>query len=132
MSFSADISRFIGKTEKIVERSIRRICMDLFVKVVEKSPVDKGRFRGNWFLTINTPSNQGGTGFIDKGKFRDPPDTANYSRADSASKGYKIGDAAIYLTNNLPYAYRLETGYSKQAPSGMARLSVMEIASKYK
>jgi hypothetical protein len=125
MSFTADISRFIGKTEKSAEQAVRVICMELFSKVVLKSPVDSGRFRGNWFPSINYVSNEITESF-------DKTGTATIKRGKSIIWQYKLGDAAIYLTNNLPYAYRLETGYSKQAPSGMARLSVMEIASKYK
>jgi hypothetical protein len=34
----------------------------------------------------------------------------------------------IYLTNALPYARRLEYGWSKQAPSGMVRISAMRFA----
>ena len=30
----------------------------------------------------------------------------------------------FYITNNLPYIMRLEFGYSKQAPAGMARITV--------
>jgi hypothetical protein len=30
----------------------------------------------------------------------------------------------IYLTNSLPYARRLEYGWSKQAPAGMVRITV--------
>jgi len=32
----------------------------------------------------------------------------------------------IYLTNNLPYAQRLEEGYSQQAPAGMVALTIQE------
>jgi hypothetical protein len=32
----------------------------------------------------------------------------------------------FYLTNNLPYGERLEYGYSKQAPSGMVRITLAE------
>jgi hypothetical protein len=33
-----------------------------------------------------------------------------------------------YITNNLPYAWRLEHGHSKQAPAGMVGLTVVEFA----
>lgn len=125
MSFTADISRFIGKTEKSAEQAVRKISFELLNKVILKSPVDTGRFRANWYVSVNYVSKEVSSS-VDK------------SGADSIRRGslginaYKLGDAAIYLSNNLPYAYRLEMGYSKQAPSGMARLSVMEIASKYR
>lgn len=124
MSFSADISRFISKTEKSIETGVRKISLELFSKVILKSPVDTGRFRANWYASINMPSSMVTT-MVDK------TGTDSIRKAGSVAQSYKIGDAAIYLTNNLPYAHRLETGYSGQAPQGMARLSVMEIASKY-
>jgi hypothetical protein len=31
-----------------------------------------------------------------------------------------------YLQNNLPYAWRLETGYSKQAPAGIVGITALE------
>jgi hypothetical protein len=125
MSFTADISRFIGKAEKSAEQAVRRISLDLLSRVILKSPVDTGRFRANWYASINYASNAVSNS-VDKSG------ADSIRRGGSSINSYKLGDAAIYLTNNLPYAYRLETGYSKQAPSGMARLSVMEIASKYK
>ena len=36
--------------------------------------------------------------------------------------GFSLGQT-LYLVNNLPYAMRLEYGYSKQAPAGMVRLT---------
>lgn len=43
----------------------------------------------------------------------------------AAWKLEKLGDT-YYITNDLPYAYRVETGYSTQAPAGMMRVSVIE------
>lgn len=40
--------------------------------------------------------------------------------------GWRLGSAAIFLTNNLPYIERLERGWSKQAPTGMVALTVAE------
>lgn len=44
-----------------------------------------------------------------------------------------------FVYNDRPYAYRVETGWSKQAPSGMMRLAVIDfpniiskLSSKYK
>ena len=130
MSFEADISRFIGKSEKNAEIVVRRISLELFNKVVQKSPVDTGRFRGNWFLTASVPSSQT-SARVDKQPYGSDAKDDYYSQAQSNVNRWKLSDNYIYLTNNLPYAYRLEMGYSKQANSGVARISVMEIASKY-
>ena len=34
------------------------------------------------------------------------------------------GGQTIYMVNNLPYARRLEYGWSKQSPSGVVRITV--------
>ncbi|NTX09022.1 hypothetical protein, partial [Myxococcus sp. CA040A] len=38
----------------------------------------------------------------------------------------KLGDT-VYVTNNLPYARRLEFGHSAQAPRGMVRVTVARL-----
>ena len=45
------------------------------------------------------------------------------NRATSKVNQYRLGDT-ITLSNNLPYAMRLEYGWSKKAPAGMVRLNV--------
>ena len=38
----------------------------------------------------------------------------------------------IFITNSLPYAYRLEyDGWSRQAPAGMVRVTVVEFAQRF-
>lgn len=128
MTFEADISRFIKKAGSNAETAVRKIGIELFRKVILKTPVDKGRLVGNWFVSLNVPSTEYSENALDPSRSRAQRDgTAQIIR-------YKIGDRAIYLTNNTPYAMRIETtGYSKvKAPQGMARISVMEIASKYR
>ncbi len=38
----------------------------------------------------------------------------------------KITESAVEISNEQPYAERIETGYSTQAPAGMMRISVLE------
>lgn len=130
MTFSADISKFVKKSNGNTEIVVRRIGLELFNKVVMKSPVDTGRFRGNWYLSVNAPYKQTFQRF-DMNALGSSPGDNFYNEAQSNVNRWKLADNSIYITNNLPYAERLEFGYSDQAPQGMARLSVMEIASKY-
>lgn len=125
MSFEADISKFVNKSSKKAELAIRKIGVELFSRVVLKSPVDTGRFRANWIASINVP-HVGDTESVDRGG------QAAIAKIVSEVTRYRFGDNYIYLTNNLPYGQRLEFGYSKQAPQGMVRLSLMEIASVFK
>ena len=79
-----------------------------------------GRFRGNWQVTFETPA-QGETGRPDKFGV----ETLNRGAAILA-QFYASQDSVIYFTNNVPYAVRLEFGYSSQAPNGMVRVTAQE------
>ena len=78
-----------------------------------------GRFRGNWQVTMNQPA-IGETGRIDKNGGE------TITAAAAAVSAYTQTDRSIWLTNNVPYAVRLEYGHSSQAPQGMVRLAAAE------
>lgn len=82
-----------------------------------------GRFRGNWQVGLDVQPD-GETGRIDK--------SGNMTMAvgNYMLEQFKVGTKAIYFTNNVPYAYRLEFGHSSQAPNGMVRITAEE-AVKY-
>lgn len=114
--FADQVSAFVQRTDAKIETAVRKIALDVFAEVIMMSPVDTGRFRGNWQVAIGSvPS---GTVEID-----DKAGTATLSRAQATALGLKAGQV-IYLVNNLPYAAALEYGYSQQAPGGMIRLTV--------
>lgn len=111
-------SQWVTKTERKMDTAVRKIALELFSRVILKSPVDTGRFRANWQVAVGSiPS---GTLELD-----DRSGTATISKATAGTAGVKAGDV-IYLVNNLPYAQRLEDGYSQQAPAGMVGLTVQE------
>ena len=79
-----------------------------------------GRFRGNWQIGFDTPP-QGAIDRIDKSG----QETLAANGAILA--GYRANEVnTIYFVNNVPYAVRLEFGYSKQAPRGMVRVTAQE------
>jgi hypothetical protein len=116
MSFGSDVSKWTAKTEAKIETAIRKIAIDVFAEVIMMSPVDEGRFRGNWQVAIGSIPT--GTLEID-----DKEGTATLNKAQAESLGLKAGQT-IFLVNNLPYAEALEYGHSQQAPGGMIRLTV--------
>ena len=117
-TFSLDIAAWVVKAGDRADLVVRKVALDLFAKIVLKSPVDTGRFRGHWTAGVNNvPS--GLTGRLDK------TGSATVAAIAGAVGGVKAGDR-IYLANNLPYAVRLEYGHSKQAPAGMVRTTIDE------
>ncbi|SUC36200.1 Uncharacterised protein [Providencia rustigianii] len=79
-----------------------------------------GRFRGNWQVTFDVPAD-GETGRVDK--------SGNMTKAvgNYVLEQFKVGMNAIYFTNNVPYAYRLEVGHSRQAPNGIIAVTAADV-----
>jgi hypothetical protein len=120
-TFTLDISRFVEKAKGNVDQVVRKIALTVFQRVIMKSPVDTGRFRGNWQVAIGTmPS--GVLAGVDKSG------GATIQRVAATALNMKAGEV-IYLMNNLAYARALEYGHSKQAPNGMVRITVAEFQS---
>lgn len=114
--FTLDVQAFVAKAKKNPETVMRSVSLKLFSAIIKASPVDTGRFRGNWQTTGVTPA----TGLI---AGVDP--TGNKAVNSAATFITNApGWNTFTLTNNLPYAERLEYGWSKQAPVGMVRVNI--------
>lgn len=113
--WSVPLDRLAQQTGVKIETVARKATFDLFRAVVLKSPVDTGRFRANWNVSYGT-SDVTFSDSINQGRA-----TSEVSKALTLPIG-----GVVFLSNGLPYANRLEYGYSQQAPSGMIRTSVVE------
>ncbi len=114
--WSVPMDTLIKRSGADVDKVVRKATFELFSSVVRKSPVDTGRFRANWNVSYGAPD-------------------ANTTESTQAARALAAAQKAltlptggkVYLTNGLPYAQRLEYGWSQQAPAGMIRLSVAEM-----
>lgn len=118
-AFAIDVARFVAKAKGNTDLVVRKICFDIFSRVIKKTPVDKGRAKGNWAVAIGQPAPATDRPF-DKSGQRTIADMKTFVN-DQMQAG-KI----IYLTNTLPYILRLEEGYSRKAPAGMVALTLRE------
>lgn len=119
MSFSIDLSKIVEKAKGKTDIAVRKVMLELFTKVINKSPVRSGRFRANWNVGYGSP------------------DTTTTTSTDSSLGKVQTEiataklEGSIFLSNSLPYSLRLERGWSGQAPAGMVRLSLVEITNQY-
>jgi len=124
MSFESDIIRFTNKSEKEADKIRRAVIIKLFSSVVDDTPVDTGRLRGNWQTSVGKPNNSTLSGKDLNG---------SKSKTKILSNLGKFGDK-VHFTNNLPYAKVAEygewngptdkvnsSGFSKKSPRGMVR-----------
>jgi len=79
-----------------------------------KTPVDTGRARGNWQLTIDDPA------VLEK--YSDRP----IEEGMATLKTLGIFQV-VFITNNVPYIVYLEKGSSSQAPNGMVEITLQEL-----
>ena len=132
--FSLAISQFAAKAGDRADQVVRQVTLDVAGRIIARSPVGNpsnwkrpappgyvgGRFRANWRIGVGGPAT-GTTEMID-------PDGGATNGAIAAALPAKAAGTVLYLTNNLPYAWALEHGHSKQRPNGMVGLTVLEFA----
>ena len=98
-----------SELEEFTASSVKSVAFDFLRLVTFISPVDTGRFRANWVVGVNQTSEA-----VNE-RLRSVKETQN--------RGKKIINSApddlstvIWISNNLPYAQRLNNGWSEQAP----------------
>ena len=123
---------------------VHKSTIDLFSRIVKRTPVDTGRTRGNWQFQLGSPA-KGIKDLLDKSG---ATVNANF-RSDILGWNPEITG---YISNNVPWINKLEDGgypnppkngtrkkdgsyeirsaggYSKQAPKGMVKISVAEFS----
>jgi len=117
-SFSADLSSFLRHCNGNIDKAHRMAVVLVAQGTVLNSPVDTGRFRSNWQFGQAVP--QGTLESVDKSG------AATIARMAGQVTSVKAG-GEVWIVNNLPYAGRLEYGYSQQAPSGMVRITLANL-----
>lgn len=114
------------RAEANLNRRIRRIAVAILTEVVIQTPVDTGRARSNWFVSVGgSPEEQPFDAYA--------PGQDGSTAAANATAAIAAGTAAvsdrepeqdIYISNNLPYIERLNQGWSAQAPAGFIEAAV--------
>lgn len=115
--FEDQIARFIEETQQKIDDVLQTIVIQIGRTLVTLSPVDTGRFRGNWQLSIDAGTNASLVR-------QDPSGYATISDITSTANRFTVGQVA-YIQNHLLYGEDLEYGSSRQAPDGVVRVTEM-------
>lgn len=99
------------------EVALRKLALDLYAELIKRTPVDTGRARANWNLSIRHPN------------YSISANTRVPSTVTLDAKELK-GLPIVFISNGLPYVRELEHGKSDQAPHGFIRLSIEAIKAK--
>ena len=107
-SFADDVERWADKAQARLDATVRGAAMIALEFVVPATPVAEGTARGNWQVSFDIPAE----GILDVQDL-----SGNLTVRDGTNKIESeptIAGRTIFLTNNLPYAVRLEQGHSEQ------------------
>lgn len=122
MSEASRISSFMRRaTEEAASLVTRRVALSALSGVVLRTPVDTGRARGAWGVSI------GGAGGAGAGQRPQDKGGASTIAQGSAVIGTQKGFQQIVLENNVPYIGRLNDGHSSQAPAGFVESTLASL-----
>lgn len=108
-NFNKELEGFIKATEEAMTKTLREIVVEIGTIVVRLSPVLTGRFRGNWQMTVGSPS----THSLDR---EDLDGSSAIADLKIMAATLNPGEVA-YIVNNLTYGYNVETvGWEKTPP----------------
>lgn len=124
--FSKSLMNMADYATKSMEAIIRKACIDLYSRIVERTPVDTGRAKANWQISTT-----------DYGTEWNEKDGFIFNEIKSLIEGeiddftFDIHDGVVIIYNNLEYISELENGTSQQAPYGMVSLSLAEFTAHF-
>ncbi len=121
----------IGKN---VNQVIRRAALSGDQVAVIRTPVDTGRARANWFVSVGAPEVQNieGPNLGDKGANEGAATATALGQAQAALARYDIKLGPIFITNSVPYIGFLDEGASQQAPDGITPFVLQAIRAQLK
>ena len=131
-SFSLSLDDFSKKVGIAASTVQKRVAVDLFKRIVLKTPRDTGRAQNSWTIAIGEPDRtvapEGQQPEMNRISLEAKAGTALATLTEHGVMG-----ESVWISNNLPYITALEDGHSKrQAPAGMVGLSIEEVKLKMK
>lgn len=111
--FIRQINGCKDKVDKLLDQAVRRVAFSVYTQIVQNTPVDTGRARGNWHIDVNLIDIR----IIEPTGAEKDPSYDGTEKALTAVGQHKLG-STIFISNNLPYIRRLNDGHSLQSPAG--------------
>lgn len=118
--------RVVGREVQAVADQTKRVLMaELWSSIIQATPVDTGRTRNNWMITLDQPNLE-----FDMDKTGGDTNFQLMDGKNWINRNVRANGRRIHITNNVHYAYGLETGthwygFSRKAPAGMVRVSLL-------
>jgi hypothetical protein len=105
------------RLKKITGDLVTKISLDIVDGLVRRNPVDTGWSRANWIPSIGSPvENPVG----DRQAVNTGPQQAGIAQLSQ----FRLGDGAVYITNNVPYIDVLNLRGTASAPAGWVQREI--------
>ncbi len=121
----ARIRALVVGLERVTERVVTKIALDVTANLVETTPVDIGWARVNWVPAIGSPL------IVDlPGAARTPEGVASAiieqasAVAALATGGYRLKQGSVFVSNNVSYITKLNEGSSQQQPAAFVQRAI--------
>ena len=121
MTFTSDLNRAIVNMQNVSDARVKRVTLAAYREINKGSPVDKGTFRANWVASTDTIDRSS-----DLSKTSKDVNEAVTAATAVITNGAKLG-TTVFISNSVPYAGKLEDGYSPQEPAGVVAPAVTKI-----
>lgn len=118
MAFEQSLSIAVDLEEDI-NAEVRAVALNLLRGLIRLTPVDTGRAKGNWFVSIANPNRE------INGERRQAQAFSEGQVNIALARGRAYPE--VTLSNNLPYIERLNDGYSDQAPKKFVETELQRI-----
>jgi len=132
MTWEADIKTFADKTKTDLDTTIRNVVKGIAKIIDQRSPVadsdywkkqPKEHIIGGHYRMNN--QYQFGSPATDEIVGQDPTGSISLRAIEEAVDAAPAA-GVHYLSNNVPYARRIEDGWSNQAPKGVYELAIID------
>lgn len=119
LTANGGVEQIAAITRSNVALVMRMATVEFYRQVIISTPVDTGRARHGWNITVGAPS-------------KTVPPEGKYSMPNINEHGLETTvtvtpDQVIYITNRVPYIEDLNEGSSRQAPARFVELAAERV-----
>ena len=126
------IRTIIKSLEKLSERVIVKLTLDVTANLKETTPVDTGWARANWVPAIGRPFVADLEGLVraDLEALVGSQEASQSSALAKVAGTYRLSSGSVFVSNNVPYIMELNAGSSVKAPAAFVQRAIFKAATQ--
>jgi hypothetical protein len=125
--FAKRMTLIARKIRENTVKAVKRAAIAADQAAVLETPVDTGRARANWIVSIGAAvDEESDYTSQDGGREANEGPAGNHAmgQARTIISRYRLGQGGIYINNSLEYIGELDQGSSDQSPQGMTAAAI--------